>query len=102
MGNALFQMCSQSSLDHFGQDKTIQNQTNQFIFHVPGKKSENTKKSPYGGRPISLLSPIDPLLAPLWAPFVLPGSHSVTRKQLGADIVGAKLLPGYGMGTRQH
>ena len=44
-------MCVQSSQDHFGQGKTIQNQQKSSCCAYPGKSENKFKKKTYGGGP---------------------------------------------------
>ena len=57
-------MCPESSLDHFGQDKTIRNQTNQFFLRVP-EKSLKIKNNPHMGVDPPPIQPYSPGLEPL-------------------------------------
>ena len=44
MGNPLFQMCSESTLDQFGHGKTLPNPPNRGVLCVPEKKRGNKQK----------------------------------------------------------
>ena len=69
--NVSFQMCPESSLDHFGQGKTLPNQKNVFLRN-PGKiRKSKTKHMGVGQFPIEPLTYqhicLDPLFCP-WGP----------------------------------
>ncbi len=85
MGNPLFQMCSESTLDQFWYDKTIPKPTNRVFVACPGTNLKIQKTIPYWGWASSLLSPIEhcPALRGLpeplpvaWFPFRNTEAHN--------------------------